>query len=40
MRVENRLDMELTGVKTPMRIKVQGRNLSEIERIGAEIEDC
>jgi Cu(I)/Ag(I) efflux system membrane protein CusA/SilA len=39
MPVENRLDMELTGIKTPVGIKVQGPNLSEIQRIGAEIEE-
>ncbi len=39
MPVENRLDMELTGIKTPVGIKVQGPNLDEIQRIGAEIEE-
>ncbi len=39
MPVENRLDMELTGIKTPVGIKVQGPDLGEIQRIGAEIEE-
>jgi len=39
MPVENRLDMELTGIKTPVGIKVQGPNLAEIQRIGAHIEE-
>jgi copper/silver efflux system protein len=39
MPVENRLDMELTGIKTPVGIKVQGPKLSEIQRIGAHIEE-
>jgi Cu(I)/Ag(I) efflux system membrane protein CusA/SilA len=39
MPVENRLDMELTGIKTPVGIKVQGPDLNGIQRIGAEIEE-
>jgi Cu(I)/Ag(I) efflux system membrane protein CusA/SilA len=39
MPVENRLDMELTGIKTPVGIKVQGPDVNEIQRIGAEIEE-
>jgi Cu(I)/Ag(I) efflux system membrane protein CusA/SilA len=39
MPVENRLDMELTGIKTPVGIKVQGPKLGEIQRIGAHIEE-
>jgi copper/silver efflux system protein len=39
MPVENRLDMELTGIKTPVGIKVQGPKLAEIQRIGAHIEE-
>jgi len=31
--------MELTGIKTPVGIKVQGPNLIEIQRIGAHIEE-
>ncbi|MFI5352278.1 MAG: efflux RND transporter permease subunit [Candidatus Binatales bacterium] len=37
--VQNRLDMELTGIKTPVGIKVQGPELDEIQRIGSEIEE-
>ena len=39
MPVENRLDMELTGIKTPVGIKVQGPDINEIQRIGSEIEE-
>jgi Cu(I)/Ag(I) efflux system membrane protein CusA/SilA len=39
MPVENRLDMELTGIKTPVGLKVQGPDLNEIQRIGSEIEE-
>jgi len=39
MPVENRLDMELTGIKTPVGLKVQGPDISEIQRIGSEIEE-
>src|SRR5580704_18457202 len=39
MPVENRLDMELTGIKTPVGIKVEGSDLNEIQRIGSEIEE-
>jgi Cu(I)/Ag(I) efflux system membrane protein CusA/SilA len=39
MPVENRLDMELTGIKTPVGLKIQGPNLSEIQRIGSQIEE-
>jgi Cu(I)/Ag(I) efflux system membrane protein CusA/SilA len=39
MPVENRLDMELTGIKTPVGLKVQGPDLNQIQRIGAEIEE-
>jgi len=38
MPVENRLDMELTGIKTPLGIKVQGPNLEGIERAASEIQ--
>src|SRR5208282_5376791 len=37
--VQNRLDMELTGIKTPVGIKVQGPELDGIQRIGSEIEE-
>nr|MBW4053606.1 efflux RND transporter permease subunit [Pseudomonadota bacterium] len=36
MPVAGRLDMELTGIKTPVGLKIQGPRLSEIERISAE----
>jgi Cu(I)/Ag(I) efflux system membrane protein CusA/SilA len=39
MPVENRLDMELTGIKTPVGLKVQGLSLAEIQRVGAQIEE-
>jgi copper/silver efflux system protein len=38
MPVENRLDMELTGIKTPLGMKIQGPNLEGIERTGARIQ--
>ena len=37
--MENRLDMELTGIKTPVGIKVQGPDVNEIQRIGSAIEE-
>jgi Cu(I)/Ag(I) efflux system membrane protein CusA/SilA len=39
MPVENRLDMELTGIKTPVGLKIQGPDLQEIQKIGSEIEE-
>ncbi|MEO7192712.1 MAG: CusA/CzcA family heavy metal efflux RND transporter, partial [Vicinamibacterales bacterium] len=36
--IRNRLDMLLTGIKTPVGIKVLGPNLDEIQRLGTEIE--
>ncbi len=38
MPVENRLDMELTGIKTPVGMKIQGPNLDGIQQLGAQIE--
>jgi Cu(I)/Ag(I) efflux system membrane protein CusA/SilA len=38
MPVENRLDMELTGIKTPVGIKIQGPDLARIEDIGAQMQ--
>jgi Cu(I)/Ag(I) efflux system membrane protein CusA/SilA len=38
MPVENRLDMELTGIKTPVGIKIQGPDLARIQEIGSEIQ--
>jgi Cu(I)/Ag(I) efflux system membrane protein CusA/SilA len=39
MPVENRLDMELTGIKTPVGLKIQGPDLGEIQRIGGQIQE-
>ena len=39
MPVRNRLDMELTGIKTSVGIKIQGPDLARIEDIGAQIEN-
>jgi Cu(I)/Ag(I) efflux system membrane protein CusA/SilA len=36
--IRNRLDMLLTGIKTPVGIKILGADLNEIQRIGGEIE--
>ncbi|MFZ0660320.1 MAG: efflux RND transporter permease subunit, partial [Candidatus Binataceae bacterium] len=38
MPVENRLDMELTGIKTPVGLKIQGPQLEQIQRIGLAME--
>jgi Cu(I)/Ag(I) efflux system membrane protein CusA/SilA len=38
MPVENRLDMELTGIKTAVGIKIQGPDLAHIEDIGARMQ--
>jgi Cu(I)/Ag(I) efflux system membrane protein CusA/SilA len=38
MPVENRLDMELTGIKTPLGMKIQGPNLEGIQQVGAQIQ--
>jgi copper/silver efflux system protein len=38
MPVENRLDMELTGIKTPLGMKIQGPTLEGIQEAGAQIE--
>jgi Cu(I)/Ag(I) efflux system membrane protein CusA/SilA len=38
MPVENRLDMQLTGIKTPIGMKVQGLNVEGIQAVGARIE--
>jgi Cu(I)/Ag(I) efflux system membrane protein CusA/SilA len=37
MPVENRLDMELTGIKTPVGMKIQGPSLEGIQQLGAQI---
>jgi Cu(I)/Ag(I) efflux system membrane protein CusA/SilA len=36
--IRNRLDMLLTGIKTPVGIKILGADLNEIQRIGTDIE--
>ncbi|MGH9452003.1 MAG: efflux RND transporter permease subunit [Terriglobia bacterium] len=38
MPVENRLDMELTGIKTPVGMKIQGPSLRGIQQVGARIQ--
>jgi Cu(I)/Ag(I) efflux system membrane protein CusA/SilA len=39
MPVENRLDMELTGIKTPLGIKVQGPNVDGIQKLASQIQN-
>jgi Cu(I)/Ag(I) efflux system membrane protein CusA/SilA len=36
--VENRLDMELTGIKTPLGLKVQGPSVDGIEQLAAKMQ--
>jgi Cu(I)/Ag(I) efflux system membrane protein CusA/SilA len=38
MPVENRLDMELTGIKTAIGIKIQGPDITRIQDLGAEMQ--
>ena len=38
MPIENRLDMELTGIKTPLGLKIQGPTLEGIQQVGAQIQ--
>jgi copper/silver efflux system protein len=38
MPVENRLDMELTGIKTPLGMKIQGPTLEGIQQAGGQIQ--
>ncbi|HJT76874.1 MAG TPA: CusA/CzcA family heavy metal efflux RND transporter [Gemmataceae bacterium] len=38
MPIKNRVDMLLTGIRTPVGVKVFGPDLKEIDRIGREIE--
>jgi len=38
MPVENRLDMQLTGIKTPIGMKIQGRSVEGIQAAGSRIE--
>ena len=39
MPVENRLDMELTGMKTPVGLKVQGPSVEGIQQLSARIQN-
>src|SRR5258707_11353762 len=38
MPVENRLDMALTGIKTPLAMKIQGPSIDGIQQLGAQIQ--
>ncbi len=38
MPVENRLDMELTGIKTPLGMKIQGPSLDGIQQAGTQVQ--
>ncbi|HEY6182141.1 MAG TPA: efflux RND transporter permease subunit, partial [Terriglobales bacterium] len=38
MPVENRLDMALTGIKTPVGMKIQGPSLDGIQQVGAQVQ--
>jgi copper/silver efflux system protein len=38
MPIQNRLDMELTGIKTPVGMKIQGPNFAGIQRLGEQVE--
>jgi copper/silver efflux system protein len=38
MPVENRLDMELTGIKTPLGLKVQGPDVNGIQQLASQIQ--
>lgn len=38
MPVENRLDMALTGIKTPIGMKIQGPSLDGIQQLGSQIQ--
>jgi Cu(I)/Ag(I) efflux system membrane protein CusA/SilA len=38
MPVQNRLDMALTGIKTPVGMKIQGTNLEQIQQLGAQFQ--
>ena len=39
MPVANRMEMELTGIKTPVGMKIQGPSIEGIQRLGAKISD-
>jgi copper/silver efflux system protein len=38
MPIQNRLDMELTGIKTPVGMKIQGPDVDSLQQLGAQIE--
>src|SRR3989475_7951285 len=38
MQAKNRLDMALTGIKTPVGMKLQGTNLEQIQQLGAQVQ--
>jgi Cu(I)/Ag(I) efflux system membrane protein CusA/SilA len=38
MPIQNRLDMELTGIKTPVGLKLQGPSLEGIQQLGAQVQ--
>ena len=40
MPVENRLDMELTGIKTPLGMKVQGPSVEGIQQLASQIQNA
>ncbi len=40
MPVENRLDMELTGIKTPVGLKIQGPSLEGIQKVGTQVQQA
>ncbi|HKY62795.1 MAG TPA: CusA/CzcA family heavy metal efflux RND transporter [bacterium] len=39
MPIRNRIDMLSTGIRTPVGVKILGKDLSEIERLGIELEN-
>ena len=39
MPIQNRLDMELTGIKTPVGLKIQGPTVADIQQAGERIEN-
>jgi copper/silver efflux system protein len=38
MPIQNRLDMELTGIKTPVGMKIQGPDFTGIQQLGEQVE--
>jgi copper/silver efflux system protein len=38
MPAQNRLDMELTGIKTPVGLNIQGPNIEGIQQAGAQLQ--